>query len=373
MEEKRLDFDAPLLSVRRLSSTLASSERRLSSTLASSERPNKMKTGKTRPNRQHSLRIRKSEWDLPDVTKPAAVPFQWEQTPGRAKDENAPHHRPPEEPSTTPRLPPGRLSGVQKRVSSEIFEDKNPYGAHIEPSHFKEHTALLESLANGINGTDESGADSEDDAYADAVDTFSQPDSFSWNCSVSGLNGYDGPDAKPTGTFNADPKTRELIMSRFLPAAKAMVLEMPQYVSRKQNVVNEPPARPAKKFYSGELRPLREQYGLNPILSYNKHVGDVESESEDDGCDVDLGKKSGKSCGFFPRLCVKNSLFLLNPVPGMKSRESMPGKSRPRAGPPVGSTSEVKRMARTAYSGPLPQTREKVNFFPFLLLILWTN
>lgn len=65
----------------------------------------------------------------------------------------------------------------------------------------------------------------------------SHTESFSMNCSVSGVSGLDNFDAKKFGTFSTDQQTREFMMNRFLPAAKAMTIQPSQYSSKKQSVV----------------------------------------------------------------------------------------------------------------------------------------
>ncbi|KAL2475150.1 Protein of unknown function (DUF688) [Abeliophyllum distichum] len=130
-------------------------------------------------------------------------------------------------------------------------------------------------------------------------------------------------------------------MSRFLPAAKAVVLETPQYVVKKQPPVTEQP-KPVKKVVSGERKPLLEQYGSNIMSHYIQYTENVESEDDDGKCTVPV-KKSGKIWGILPRFCVKNSLCLLNPLPGMKSKNHAPTS-------PAG---DVRRLTRNAHSGPL--------------------
>ncbi|PWA42749.1 hypothetical protein CTI12_AA541810 [Artemisia annua] len=80
MDEKQLDFNAPLLSVRRLSTTSSN----LDGVSYNASR-------KSKPMRQQSLPVPKPQWEPEqEVTKPAAVPFNWEQIPGKAKDRKKP-------------------------------------------------------------------------------------------------------------------------------------------------------------------------------------------------------------------------------------------------------------------------------------------
>ncbi|XP_022898728.1 uncharacterized protein LOC111412165 [Olea europaea var. sylvestris] len=346
---KKLDFNAPLLSARRFSSPTRSSEV-----------VNKISTEKSLPNRQNSLPVCKSDCEYGEVTKPAAVPFQWEKIPGRPKGEGeGPIHQ-PEEPSNTPRLPPGRVSGVIRcnsgespkflsgRVSGfsrynsgERSNDPNINRTQIEAFPFNDHANLIEKLHDSLNYRDDSDTESGDDAYSDALDKLSLTESWSLNYSVSGLSGYQGSGVKPSGTFSVDVQTRDFMMSRFLPAAKAVVLETPQYIAKKQPAVIEQP-KPVKKVVSGEPKPLHEQYGSNIMSHYVQNFENVESEDDDLECTVPV-KKSGKIWGIFPRFCVKNSFCLLNPLPGMKSKNHAP--TAPAA--------NVRRLTRNAHSGPI--------------------
>ncbi|KAA8519646.1 hypothetical protein F0562_013909 [Nyssa sinensis] len=340
MERKQLDFNAPLLSVRRFTSTIASLDGDNGKIIENSL-----------PNRWNSLPSYNSDMELGEVTKPAAVPFMWEQIPGRPKGGSDAQPEPPKEPSNTPRLPPGKVLSVVKRLSGEVSEDHNMSSPQIKESSSNNNATLLESFNKETNEKGDSDIESGDDAYSDALETLSPTESFSLNCSLSGLSGYDGLDVKPSGTFfSTDPQTRDFLMSRFLPAAKAMVLETPQYVSRKQPVAPEQP-KLVKKVVSGERQPLLKQYRSNIMPRFDQNVEDVESEDEDEDDEYDdTGNKSAKACGFFPRFCLKNSLCLLNPVPGMRMRTTR------TLGP---SASEVSRLTRNAYSGPQSQILDK--------------
>ncbi|KAL0352973.1 UNVERIFIED_CONTAM: hypothetical protein Sangu_0878600 [Sesamum angustifolium] len=182
MENRQLDFNAPLLSVRRYSSPSKSSElvkRKVS------EKP--------LPSRQQSLPAYRSDLDHEQVTKPAAVPFHWEQIPGRPKSEVESQVPTPEEPSNTPRLPPGRLSDAFRRSSGEIpklppgrlsgplryssgerCNDQNIYRPQVEAFSFSDHAILLERLNESLKCKDESDSESGDDAYSDALENFHQ-------------------------------------------------------------------------------------------------------------------------------------------------------------------------------------------------------
>ncbi|XP_019166722.1 PREDICTED: uncharacterized protein LOC109162477 [Ipomoea nil] len=345
MEKKQLNFNAPLISVRRMSSIVSQPEEVIRKTI-----------GKAPPNRQQSLPVLKCKRDVGEVTKPAAVPFVWEQTPGRRKPENERKAYAYEEPSsTTPKLPPGRMRDSIRFYSGERPRSQNIYNAHP----WNDHAALLDSLVESMYTKGESDGESRDEAYSDATDTLSPSESLSLNCSISGLSGYQGLDVKPSGAFAVDVQTRDFMMSRFLPAAKAVVLETPQYVPKKELVVvAEQPKPPVKKVIPVENKPLPiQKYDPHVISHYSKYTENIASESEDEmdeNVPEKQHKRSGISWKLFPRLCVKNSLCLLSPLPGMKSRTRAPSPA-PTPPPPA---KDIKRLTRNAYSGPLNMPRK---------------
>ncbi|PQP98841.1 uncharacterized protein Pyn_14144 [Prunus yedoensis var. nudiflora] len=126
-------------------------------------------------------------------------------------------------------------------------------------------------------------------------------------------------------------------MSRFLPAAKAMALETPHYAAKKQYIAPEQP-RQVTRVIREDIRPLPNEPGSHMELQYDQYKEEEESEGEDDDYDPS-GSISAKGCGLFPRLCLRNSLCLLSPVPGMK------GRTRAL----MSSTSGVIRPEKTTY------------------------
>ncbi|KAH6829165.1 hypothetical protein C2S53_014859 [Perilla frutescens var. hirtella] len=351
MERRQLDFNAPLMSARRYSSPSKSSEL-----------VKRKVVEKPPPCKQQSLPPNKSNWECEEVTKPAAVPFHWEEIPGRPKDEVESQSHTPEESNTPrlpparlsdairrnsgeiPKLPPGRLSGPSRYCSGERSNDQNIFRSQIEAFSFNDHASLLEKLNDSLNCKDDSDSESEDDAYSDALDTLSMTESWSFNYSVSGISGYQSSGVKPSGTFCIDKQTRDFMMNRFLPAAKAVVLETPEYAVKKSSVPKEKPPKQVKKAVSGEMKPSLRQYSSDALPYYNHYINNAESEDEDQES-VAPTKKPGKAWGILPRFCVKTSLCLLNPLPALKLK--------PKSRTPSPSTCEVKRMSRNAHSGPL--------------------
>ncbi|KAJ4729655.1 DUF688 family protein [Melia azedarach] len=152
-------------------------------------------------------------------------------------------------PPIAPKLPPGRISNIKKQSLDEGPEVTNSKLSHKgtapsssqSVSYSDRNTTKCES---SIEETESSSTEDGDEAYMDALDTLSRTESFFFNCSVSGVSGLDDVEVKPSGTFSTDPQTRDFMMGRFLPAAKAMTSEAPHYTNRKQSYS----ARTAKKY-----------------------------------------------------------------------------------------------------------------------------
>ncbi|KAF2290703.1 hypothetical protein GH714_015073 [Hevea brasiliensis] len=234
MEEKQLDFNQPLLSVRRFASTVSITEA-----------DNKRKMDNARP-RVPPLSVYKSELKSGPLTNPGTVPFVWEKSPGRPKYESKPQTAPLAQPPAVPKLPPGRILNVERKAldkgsegTTGQSETRNGLlGSHNVPSLDKNATEE-ESSGERTEETDISGLDHYDEAYVGALDTLSRSESFFLNCSVSGVSGLDSPDIKPSGTISTDPQTRDFMMGRFLPAAKAITSETAQHSTRKLPAVQE--------------------------------------------------------------------------------------------------------------------------------------
>lgn len=321
MGEMQLNFSAPLLSVRRISSTLGSSEER--KTIAN-----------RRPYRQISLPSEIPYSGADEVTEPVAVPFRWEQIPGRAKEGSEPKPQfHDEELSCFPRVPPARVLDIIQIPSGVESDIRNNSRAQNETSSLDENLGHLE----GAHEEGDSDKDSGSDAYSDAVDALSPTSSLSLSCSVSGLSGSDGPDAKPCGTFSVDQQTRDFMMNRFLPAAKAMVLETPHYASKKHSVAPEQPRQIQRVMVNEDSKPLLNNYSKDIILHYGQYQKEERHESEDEH-DEYYASGSMPGCGLISRFCLRNSLCLVSPVPGMKIRTLVPKSS-----------ARVEKLTKNAY------------------------
>lgn len=310
MEDKQLDFNQPLLSVRRFSSTAVSSKVE-----------DKRKTDKY-PCRKPPLY--KSELKSGPLRNPGTIPFLWEQIPGRPKDERKSQIQVLDRPPVAPKLPPGRiLNGKQQLLDKGSDNETTNRPRMTNIFYSSQNASSLDGSATKSESSKEETEERQssvpedgDEVYMDAHDTLSRTKSFFINCSVSGLSGLEGADVKPSGTFSTDPETRDFMMDRFLPAAKAMASETPQYASRKQRVVQEQP-RQVQKVVSGNKRPPLNQYKPGVVPYYTQNIGEEDSE-DDDGEYDESDNLSGKVCGLFPRFC------LLNPVPGMRGQGQVP-------------------------------------------------
>ncbi|XP_010666070.2 uncharacterized protein LOC104883279 [Beta vulgaris subsp. vulgaris] len=300
MEGKQLNFNRPLLSVRRGSSVTGPPE---------NERDN------TRRNLP-PLPYYKSELKSGPVRNPGVVPFKWEHKPGRPKDKNTVQKDSLERLPPTPKLPPGRIINHVQKQTDEILRDTSTYSsryqAEINDPHSLQnssHDQVFSEVEGSEKDKEEKGiSSSEDDniTYVDARDTLSRNDSF-FNCSVSGVSGVDCPAS--SGAFS-DPQTRDFMMDRFLPAAKAVASDTPPFASRRNPVAREQ-AKPMTKVIKWKKQP--PQYYSIPDTLPNSINGEWKDEEEDEEDESDESEDlSVKLCGLMPRFC------LLNPIPGMR-------------------------------------------------------
>lgn len=180
MEEKHLDFNQPLLTVRRLSLTSEIQERRKPDNSAPKLPP---------------LPFYRSELKSGPVSSPGTVPFIWERAPGRPKNQAViafPNH--------APRIPPGRTQ-IPKQQDSDS-----------DAVVFPESSSCSEN---------------DDESYLDALDAFSRSESFFIDSPVSSRR------------CSSDQQDLDFIMGRFLPAAKAVASEA--LPARKPHVPQEQP------------------------------------------------------------------------------------------------------------------------------------
>ncbi|KAL6538284.1 hypothetical protein OROGR_012272 [Orobanche gracilis] len=297
--DNKLNFDQPILSVRRYVPRV------------SSRRREERKTDDYQPviPRLHPYR---SELKSGPVRNPGAVPFVWEQTPGQPKqDVKPPAENTNATPSTVSKLfPPGRLpksnhqgtSGNNKRLDVDVRRE-----SHRGPTH-DENVKNIESNKETEEEEDEEES-SDDEAYVDALDALSRTESFFLNCSMSVVSGLEDLHTNnPSRSPSTDVQAREFMMDRFLPAAKAMASGTPQYVTKKQPRVVEEQLQQLKKTANRYKPSLR--YGPSFAEQYSHYQENEDEESDDD---YDKRQNFPSVCGLLlPRFCLRNSLCLLN-------------------------------------------------------------
>lgn len=311
MEDKQLNFNQPLLSVRRYASSAVVAEKddrkgTKSSFLGHLPRPPPYK----------------SELKSGPVSNPGVVPFIWEQSPGRPKYESRPQKdKIGTLASTAPKLPPGRTQKANRQDSETPTIDKNEIG-NPDVDEMNHGVDCFEDVVQ-----EEENSDSRDgsEIYEDALDTLSRTESFFLNCSVSGVSGLVEQDVKPSGIFSTDPEAWDFMIGRFLPAAKAMVskTQTPQYIPKKQPPVIQEQTRQLKKVVDADKKP-QLRYGPSFVHHYtqSQYTEEVEEESDDDY--EQIGNLQTKVCGLLPRFCSRSSFCLLNPVPGISVRTRIP-------------------------------------------------
>lgn len=310
MEEKQLDFNQPLLSVRRFSPKVAF------------ETDNERKTNDVLV-RLPPLPAYKSDFTSGPVSHPGTVPFMWEQSPGRPKAESKLlTTRVVEQPPITPNLPPGRVLMAKQQDSNKVSKGlpvtQSRTGSTVSNSqNVTKHASPKEVMQEKAN----SDSDDEDEAYHDALDTLSRTESFVMNCSVSGLSELDDQELQPSQSSSRD-QARSFMIGRFLPAAKAIASGTPQYTSRQvKEVVNRQP-RQVKEVVNRQPRQVKEVVNRQRdsphrqlfLSNYLQNIGGEQSEDEDDNYNGSENYAT-KVCGLFPRFC------LLNPIPGLRMED----------------------------------------------------
>ncbi|CAF2251885.1 unnamed protein product [Brassica napus] len=279
MAERKLNLEAPLLSTRRMQKTSAVSVRR-------------NKTFDFTHDDTSSVPVLVPDMGLDHFTESASVPFTWEQA-------------------------PGRLKGNDSTTTHEVFTPCLPPGKAIDRN--------LSSKTKQVDEEEES-----EDVFSDARDTLSPKDSFSVNQSISGVSGY-GVVAEMKKTLNPceDPQSRDFMLNRFLPAAKAMTVEQSHYaLNRKPSSCMSEPTLQIRELVPEEKRQTSKRYDESLVLPCYDHqyIDDEESEEGDDEVS-EYAYLPRRGCGMLPQLCFKESLGMLNTVPGFKTKRNDQVKS----------------------------------------------
>ncbi|KAK8971378.1 hypothetical protein KSP40_PGU021672 [Platanthera guangdongensis] len=287
MQDTRLDLEAPLLSVRRHSAQPAGNP---------STKPEQTAAMKPlKPSWRPAFPFYNSELKSGPVRNPRVVPFVWEQEPGQPKASPDSRHRP----APAPPFPPGRTPN--DREPNLIFQDSEIRQVN-KPTETPATVASAESVKV-----------EEGDYFSNAGETLSCTESFFMNCSVSGISDV----VEVSGTISTDPPARTLMMERFLPAAQAMADSSTQCPPRK-------PSKMGNRFENGEheLRrsPQPYQHLPNFVARYPCHeIDSVEGDDDEYDNNFEVNEHfTSKACGLLPRLCLKSSFCLLNPISGMK-------------------------------------------------------
>ncbi|KAG7536258.1 hypothetical protein ISN44_As13g002150 [Arabidopsis suecica] len=239
MEEKKLNLDAPFLSVRRVPTKPENpNESENTKKKTTTTRRRKLKDSCQETEHETLIRLLQDQ-SFDHVMEPSSVPFKWEQTPGKPKDQDT------------------------------LFEELD----------------LIK-----------------------AMEMVSSTASFSVNCSLSGVSEFEknGDGDRSSNNVSRDDvilQYRDLIMSRFLPAAEAIALKKKKEASR----VKEE----KKKKQSIALQ--RVSMAINQDLNNDD---DDDDHNHVDGIDATVYSNDSKKAqlGFLPWFCSKNSVDVLNPV-----------------------------------------------------------
>ncbi|KAJ3685143.1 hypothetical protein LUZ61_014307 [Rhynchospora tenuis] len=406
-ENKRIDLDAPLLSIRRFSVEPPTS----STTTSHSNSTNQA-------HRRSSLPFYKPDIKSGPVTNPGVIPFVWEQRPGQPKPgANSPSRAPflaPRPPpvktgsSVRTRKPVSNYLSSLKEIKGPSFEElKCANGERLEEK--QEESKKEEKFENPTKVVAESGVqaksrrtinngnrefqetekrkqeeekekerkeikkdeqehkenvmriaeeeeeeEEEEDNFSDALDTLSRTESFFMNCSVSGLSEMPvGPTNQSPLPGGCDPDARDFMIGRFLPAAQAVATGSPQYTFRKAPGPGRELPRSPQTIVGGGMNPGPRRVPVPlPYQHQPKYENNFEEEEDDDDDEEDeedfeeSRRFQAKGCGFLPSFCMKGSFLMMNPVPGMKGRvKAVP--SRGGAGRRTGSP-----LIRSSNNGP---------------------
>ncbi|MFS8027793.1 hypothetical protein Hanom_Chr16g01502861 [Helianthus anomalus] len=247
MDNKGLNINRPLLSVRRFSSSLTSSQK-----------------NENRKNESYLPVNKPSTESCKTGSTSRSVPFGWEHSPGR------------------PKIEKNKQIQVTESPPSRFFKPRKIFKAECSKSRKKETSG----------SQNDSG-----EVYVDAVDTISSGEMSFNSCSASGVIGL-GSDVKPSGLLRTEPRMRDVILGRFLPAARAVASDAPQRTLKKIAVKEKPQVKKSVKMDD----------------NHNKVQDDYDSDYEYHEHDT----KSFKFCGLVPRFRS------VNPVHGMCMKAKSP-------------------------------------------------
>ncbi|KAK2370754.1 hypothetical protein QL285_083771 [Trifolium repens] len=246
MEKNKLNLNQPILSVRRVKSTIAS------------------ESNDKRKSTDNSL----ARLPPSGPVRVGAIPFQWEKTPGKPKD----------------------ISVIENEIGSNVFSSQNVVS-------FDKKVILHESGKEGIEEKVGSDSDDGDESFQDARDTLSRTESFFMGGRMSLYDDHEVQVLQPNGSFLSDEKARDFMIDRFLPAAKAMISETHQYASKKP-IVGQGQQKPLWKIGSTEKSSPLNQHRLKSL----RHKEGVVFESDDS----ENYTANATACGLLPHFCLLN-------------------------------------------------------------------
>ncbi|XP_051115402.1 uncharacterized protein LOC127240651 [Andrographis paniculata] len=288
MEDKKLNFNRPLLSVRRTAPTENTHVRKTNNPIP----PLPLPIPSLPPNRP--------ELKSGPITNPGSVPFLWERAPGQPKKDIKIQAVGITVAPIGPKLPPGRYNGSKNQPANASKHTNNSQAVEDQNAKTAENRgATMEEKAS-----DSVDSDGE---YEDALDSLSKTDASSFfNCRMSELDGLD--DGDRSGEVSVDLHNQALMMDRFLPAAKAMALEAAAPPLKKPLPKEERPPPPEKQRLNPSLR-----YGHSFTMRYS-HCLEEEEEEDDDQEDDRRSRNSRIACGLLLPFCSKSSFGLINSI-----------------------------------------------------------
>ncbi|KAL0890099.1 hypothetical protein Bca101_014082 [Brassica carinata] len=149
------------------------------------------------------------------------------------------------------------------------------------------------------------------------LDTVSSNASFSVNCSTSGVSEIEKNVEKADDASSRE--SLDLMMSRFLPAAKAMAFTHQKRSSEQKQSLQNKEALVIRQ--RSQVAAEHEHFAIVQSLYDDLNIDDNDDDDDDDDDEDDVDLRIypevtiKKACGFLPRLCAKNSFKFSNPVP----------------------------------------------------------
>ncbi|KAG9153014.1 hypothetical protein Leryth_024837 [Lithospermum erythrorhizon] len=265
MEKKKLYFERPLLPARRFTSGAAP------------------ETGSKWKSKDSGRSLRrpppyKSELKSGPVSNPRTVPFDWEQIPGRPKDDETSLKLNVVEISKVPKLPPGRTLTVGQQDFDKASDQKrNVSDGSWNVQSSDENVEQSRSFRDGKEGLDNCSSGNEGGEFVDALESLSRTESLLINCSFSDLLGWEDQGAEASGNLPIDSQTREIMMGRFRPAAKAMAAETPPHGPRNPPVIHQR-FRQQRKMLNADTRP-QLRYGPDFVVECLQRDEDGDEKS----------------------------------------------------------------------------------------------